>query len=128
MNVVCLIGKLEAVGNLAVGNLTSESVLSSIYLTWLPPFSLNITTAEPDIVYCIDITCFNITDGGDHLVSNCSVFTPHYNFTVENPDPRDLFHFRVTPRSNVERARNGTPNEINVTFLFNSKLSVSQTK
>ena len=115
-----MIGKLEAVGNLAVGNLTGES---NIHLTWLPPFSLNLTTAEPDILYSIDIIWFNSIDGGDHLISNCSVFNPHYNFTMEIPDPRDLFQFRVTPRSNVEGARNGTPNEINITYSLESKLS-----
>ena len=121
MSVAYFIGKLEA-----IGNFSSKSMLSSIHLTWQPPFSLNLTIAEPDIVYCVDVTWFNITDGGDHLVSNCSVFNPHYNFTVENPDPRDLFQFQVTPRSNVEGARNGTPNAINITFSFASKLSLSQ--
>ena len=121
VSVACLIGKLEA-----VGNFSSKSMLSSIHLTWQPPFSLNLTTAEPDIIYCVDITRFNITDEGDHFVSNCSVFNPHYNFTVENPDPRDLFQFQVTPRSNMEGAMDGTPNEINVTFSFESKLSLSQ--
>ena len=114
-----MIGLLEAIGNLAIGNLTNEN----IHLTWQPPFSLNLTTAKPDIVYCVDITLFNITDGGDHLVSNCSVFSSHYNFTVENPDPRDSFQVQVTPRSNVDRAMDGTPNEINVTLIFYSRVS-----
>ena len=104
----------------AVGNLTGVSTSSAIYLTWRPPFSLNLTTAEPDIVYCIDIKLFNITNGEDHLVSNCSVFNTHYNFIAENPDP--LYHLRVTPRSNVEGAKNGTPSVINITLSFESKL------
>ena len=98
----------------AVSNLAGVSTSSAIVLTWQAPFSLNLTTAEPDIVYCIDI--FNITDGeaeADHLINNCSVFEPLYKFTIRNPDPEDLFQFVVTPRSNVEGARNGTPSLIN---------------
>ena len=78
--------------------------------------------AEPDIVYCIDI--FNITDGetkGDHSISKCNLFETHYNFTLENPVPRDLFQFIVTPRSNVEGARNGTSKQINAMYLVESK-------
>ena len=107
----------------SVGNLTYMSSVSVIALTWKPPFSLCLTTAHPDVVYCVDI--FNVTTGvltRDHLVTNCSVFEPCYNFTVEQPNARDLFQFIVTPRSNVEGAKNGTTNEINGTFLFQSKL------
>ena len=71
-------GELEA-----VGNLTSVSTSSVITLTWQPPFSLNLTTAEPDIIYCIDIV--NITNEDieiDHLISNCSVFETYYNLVV----------------------------------------------
>ena len=89
---------------------------------WKPPFSLNLTTAEPDIVYCVDI--FNIVaeeQEKEYLITNCSVFESRYYFTVDNPDPRDLFQFTITPRSNVEGARNGTPSQINTTFSFESK-------
>ena len=110
-------GKLEA-----VDNLTSKPMPSSIQLSWQPPFSLNLTTAEPDVVYCVDIIQYKSTDIEGHVVSNCSVYYPRYNFMMENPDPRDLFQFQITPRSNVEGASNGTPNEINVTFSFESKL------
>ena len=92
---------------------------SAIHLAWQPPFSLNLTTAEPDIVYCVDV--FNITDGNterDHLISNCSVFETYYNFEVDNPDTKDLFQFIITARSNVEGARNGTAREVNATYLL----------
>ena len=56
----------------SVINLTTTSMSSTIHLGWQPPFSLNLTTAEPDIVYCVDV--FDITDERDHLISNCSVF------------------------------------------------------
>ena len=78
----------------------------------------------PDIVYCVDV--FNITDEeaeGDHLISNCSVFDTYYKFVIENPDVKDLFKFVVTPRSNVEGARNGTPSMI-MSYSFQSKLRI----
>ena len=108
-----------------VRNLTSATTSSAIHLTWQPPFSLNLTTTEPDIVYCVNV--FNITDGeaeGDHLISNCSVSEACYKFTIENPDAGDLFQFVVTPRSNVEGARNGTQSVINVSYSFESKLRI----
>ena len=48
-------GELEA-----VGNLTSVLTSSVITLMWQLLFSLNLTTAEPDIVHCVDIV--NITN------------------------------------------------------------------
>ena len=101
-----------------VVNLTTEFISSAIQLSWQPPFSLNLTTVKPDIVYCVDV--FNITDGEterDHLISNCSVFQLCYTFTVDDPDPNDIFQFIVTPRSNIEGARNGTSSNINATYI-----------
>ena len=117
MHIFDPLGALEA-----VGNLSSRSTSSFIQLTWKPPFSLNLTTAEPDIVYCVDI--FNIVaeeQEKEHIMTNCSVFESCYYFTVDNPDHRDIFQFTITPRSNVEGARNGTPSQINATFSFESK-------
>ncbi|MGJ8946007.1 hypothetical protein AB9K17_24255, partial [Salmonella enterica subsp. enterica serovar Kentucky] len=77
-------------------------------------FSLNLTTTEPDIVYYVDV--FSITDQNterDHLISNCSVFETYYNFEVDN---LNTFQFIITPRSNVEGARNGTSREVNATY------------
>ena len=89
---------------------------------------MNLTTTEPDIVYCVDI--FNITGGErerDHLISNCSVFEPYYNYAVDNPG--DLLQFIVIPRSNIEGARNGTLKEINATYMYliESKHSILHT-
>ena len=51
-----------------------------IYLSWEPPFSFNLTTAEPDIAYCVDV--YNITDEQfDHLSSICNVTMSKYNFS-----------------------------------------------
>ena len=91
---------------------------STIQLSWQPPFSLNLTTAEPDIVYCVNV--FNIADEGierEPLISNCSVFETYYNFVVENPDTNDHFQLTVTPRSNIEGARSGNTKEINASYM-----------
>ena len=93
-----------------------------IILSWVPPFSLDLTTADPDIAYCVDV--YNITDGGlVHLSSICSILSPSYTFTVENPDPKDEFEFTITPRNNMEGARNGTSSRIIGTFSLQSKSS-----
>ena len=100
----------------------NSEVPAKIILSWEPPFSLNLTAIDPDIAYCVDV--YNITDGGlVHLSSNCSILSPSYTFTVENPDPKDEFEFIITPRSNVEGARNGTPSRIIGTFSLHSKFS-----
>ena len=123
----CIAGKFHRVqfSLEAVSNLTTVSTSSIIQLSWQPPFSLNLTTAEPDIVYCID--ALNITNHqeaefeADNLVSNCSVFETYYQFVIVNLYTEDLFQFVVTPRSNVEGARNETPSVINVSYSFESK-------
>ena len=81
----------------------------SIFITWKAPFSLNLTTAEPDIQYCVDV--YNVTEGEDHVVSSCDITETSYTFTPDNPSPDYLFNFTVTPRSNVQGSLNGTTSE-----------------
>ena len=77
---------------------------------WVPPYSLNLTQSEPDIVYCVDV--YNVTVGMTkrQLLSDCSVFELHYRFNSPSPNPEDRFQFVVVPKSNVAGAINGTPN------------------
>ena len=85
----------------------NESIsASAISNSWEAPFSLNLTTAEPDIQYCVDV--YNITDGGDMVESRCDITETSYTFTPDNPSPDHLFNFIVTPRSNVRGSLNGT--------------------
>lgn len=105
------------------------SSVSVIALTWKPPFSLCLTAADQDIVYCVDV--FNVTTeviSREHLITNCGVVEPHYNFTVEQPKPGGLFQFIITPRSNVKGAKNGTATDINGTFQFQSEFLIIQHK
>ena len=91
------IGPLDAVGNLKK-NKTS--------ISWEPPDSLDLTYADPDVAYCVDV--YNITCGRrDLIVSDCDVTEPSYTSDVIAPRG-DIYEYIVTPRSNVEGARNGT--------------------
>ena len=74
-------------------------------LSWTAPFSLDLTNVDPDIAYCVDI--YNITCGRRDLVlSDCNVTEPSYTFDASDGY---IYEYTVTPRSNVEGARNGIP-------------------
>ena len=99
------IGPLSSVPNLYF--LFDQSSSTTITISWDPPFSLNLTTAEPDIQYCVDV--YNVTGGDDHLQSVCDITDTYYTFTASDPD--QLFIFTVTSRSNVEGSLNGTTSQ-----------------
>ena len=73
-------------------------------LTWVPPFSLNLTNVEPDIVYCVEV--YNITCGRSHLISECDVMEISYTNSALHSGV--IYEYTVTPRSNVQGAQNGT--------------------
>ena len=76
-------------------------------LIWNPPFSLDLTYVDPDIVYCVEV--FNITCGERELViSDCNVTENSYTSDAIAPDGY-IYEYIVTPRSNVQGAVNGTP-------------------
>ena len=99
----------------------SYATSSTIYLNWKPPFSLDLSAVDRDIIYCVDVYKADATSF--HILRNCSVFDPHYNFSLDNPDPNEVFTFVVMPRSNVDGAPNGIPTTINASFSYNSKLT-----
>ena len=73
----------------------------------MPPFSLNLTGVDPDIVYCVEV--YNITCGVDDLVvSDCNVTEPRYE--DNRLEQGHIYHITITPRSNVRNATNGTNN------------------
>ena len=73
-------------------------------LSWVPPFSLDLTSVDPDIVYCVEV--YNITCGRSLLISECDVVET--NYTNDSLLPGYIYEYTVTPRSNVEGASNGT--------------------
>ena len=108
-------GPFSDVSNLRF--LFDQSSNTVITISWDPPFSLNLTTAEPDIQYCVDVY-----DSADTLVESvCGVTEEHYSFSPNNPNPTCLYRFTVTPRSNVEGALNGTRQTV---YLAEGKFSI----
>ena len=98
--IILILGQLDAVKDLDVENFT---------IIWRPPFSLNLTNANPDIVYCVDM--YNVTCGRkDLIISDCNVTEPSYTSDDIAPDGY-IYEYIITPRSNVEGARNGTPSQ-----------------
>ena len=89
------LGSLESVTNL---------VRKGNTLSWEPPCFLDLTGVDPDIVYCVEV--YNITCGRSLLISECNVMENSY--TNDALHPGYIYEYTVTPRSNVEGARNGT--------------------
>ena len=98
-------GPLDDVNDLKIEN----SVIR-----WEPPFSLDLTDVKIDIIYCVEIC--NITCGAEEVVIiDCNVTSTNYTIS---PDGY-LYKFTVTPRSNVERAMNGTPSQPLIGIMHN---------
>ena len=89
-----------------IGTLNSirELIRSNNTLFWNPPISLDLTGVDPDIVYCVEV--YNITCGRSLLVSECDV--TEINYTNDALLLGYIYEYTITPRSNVEGARNGT--------------------
>ena len=73
-------------------------------LSWTAPSSLDLTGVDPDVVYCVEV--HNITCGRSLLISECDVMETSY--TNDAFLPGYIYEYTVTPRSNVEGARNGS--------------------
>ena len=78
---------------------------------WDSVFSLNLSDADPDIVYSFEV--YDITCGHDDLIhQNHRV---EVNSTSNTIDPWQLYKVAVTPRNNVDNAIDGTSTETNGT-------------
>lgn len=111
---LCYVGLLSS-----VNDLKAISKPSSILLTWIQPFSLDITGVDPDLWYCIEVynvTSVNTTSESIKLLStNCSVYLPEFTFILNPPNPCDEFEFRVTPVNGAGNGSTGSP--VNGHFL-----------
>ncbi len=105
-----IVGLLPAVGSLTVTAILLDSIIS---LTWTPPFSLDIPSADPDIAgYCV-----GAVNSTSSLVidSQCGITDTHYNYTVSpRSTPCDTYTFTVTPVNIV-----GKGTSASVTLLSN---------
>ena len=88
---------------------------------WDAPFSLKLTNADPDIVYCVEV--YNITCGRSLLISECDVMETSY--TNDALLPGYIYKYTVTPRSNVEGARNGTNLTVSGVLLCLTVISIA---
>ena len=78
--------------------------VSTISLTWTPPFTLNITQVEPDIAgYCVDVTTSSTTG------SWCEIDTTGFNYSLPRDGACYNFTFVVTP---VNVVGNGIPEAV----------------
>ena len=87
--------------------MVTEIKRNSSTITWDPPFSLNLTGVDPNIVYCVEV--YNITCRVDDLVvDDCDVTQPRF---VDNRLQQGyIYHITITPRSNGQDAQNGASN------------------
>lgn len=102
----------------AVDNLNATVLDSTISLTWIPPFSLDIPGVHPDITYCIDV--INSTSS-QLILSQCEIGVSQYNYprplSLENK-ACDVFIFIVTP---VNVVGNGTGSSISEKYSNESE-------
>ena len=108
------IGPLAAVSNLTTGNLPGQSIL----LSWVAPFTLDVTNVEPDITYCVDARVIN-SRGTIHAIRTiCGITATAYNVTFNEGEvtPCDTVGVTVTPVNG--RLNNGTRRDNDSIHLF----------
>ena len=92
-------GLLSAVGSMAL----TVHQNSNYTLEWVPPFSLDIASIDPDIEgYCVDITSLSTTSV---LRSQCGVNGTLFSYPIPSNDGCHDYEFTVTP---VNVVGNGT--------------------
>ena len=101
-----------AITSIFIGKLATVSDFhkTSNTITWYPPFSLDLTDVNPDIVYCVEV--YNITCGRRDLInSDCNMTEPSYTSRSDDAPNGYIYEYIVTSRSNVPGARNATPSQ-----------------
>lgn len=94
---------MSSVRNLHISKVAHATILVS----WLAPFSLNLTYVEPDIVYCLNVNRV-INQTKTHFITNCSVFVTEYVINTNNDSEEMYYVVTVSARNNVEGARYGS--------------------
>lgn len=83
----------------SVGKINVSMNSVSVFLTWNPPFSLDVVGAEQRIWY--NVTIRNMTEGGYPTTVPCTdcldLTQPFYTFSPDQPSPCHNYSFRVTP-------------------------------
>ena len=111
------IGPLAGVSNLTTGDLIPGR---STLLSWVSPFSLDVTNVEPDITYCVDVYMYN--DTMRHQIrSTCGVTATAYNVTFNEGEvtPCDIVNITVIPvNGQPNRLINGTERYVDSVYMF----------
>ena len=83
----------------AVRNLRIATNASSVTISWIAPFSLDVTGVDPDIWYTVLI--YNVTDMNNPTAIFCTdcinITETHYTFTPDYLSPCHLYNFSVIP-------------------------------
>ena len=90
---------------------------SSITLTWQPPFSLDITNTDPDMIFCVEV--YNVSEGERtplHHLGRCSIVASQYTLLTSNSVLESVleYQFIITAVNIVGRGAPSAP--IDVTF------------
>ena len=87
----------------SVVNLETASSTSSITVSWSAPFSLDVTSVDPDIWYSVLI--YNVTDEENPTAVPCTdchnLTQTHYIFSPDYPSPCHKYTFTVIPYNGV---------------------------
>ena len=105
-------GPLARVSNLRRVDLIVYPMYDTLVYSWDPPFSLNVTNADPDIIYCVRIynsSCSTTSQNQTtiDIVHICNVTETNFIISKE-PSTDELYEIEVFSRSNVDMASNGT--------------------
>ena len=95
----------------------------SILLSWVSPFTLNVTNTEPDITYCVDVMTSR------HIQSTCGITATTYNVTFNEGEvtPCDTFNITVTPVNGLHNNLiNGTSKNLTPVYLFKGTVPMIQ--
>ena len=74
-------------------------------LSWVAPFSLDLTNVDPDIIYYVKV--INTTCGNGSITFRNGAVT-ETELNLFGYSQYHTYEVIVTPRSNVEGAKNGT--------------------
>ena len=90
----------------AVGSLELTPGFNTTTLNWTAPFTLDITTVDPDITYCVDVVS---STSSATLHSECGITETEFTYPLPPRSWCDQYNFTVTP---VNVVGNGTRNSI----------------
>ncbi len=81
---------------------------TTVFLTWTPPFSLDIPRVDPDITgYCVDVVS---STSSAPLHSECNITVTEFTYPLPHRSWCDEFTFIITP---VNIVGNGTSSSLN---------------